>query len=95
VRNILKDQLDTFDVNLTYDPKKVVTFDDLKELYVANMEYYKNMLDCSGTSDDTIKQLCNKIDDLENQLMNKDLNINIIYKLGLINRNLTKAVLYA
>jgi len=95
VRNILKNQLDTFDINLTYDPKKVVTFDNLKELYVANLEYYKNMLDCSGTSDYTIKQFCNKIDSLENQLMNKDLNVNVIYKLDLINRNLTKAVLYA
>ena len=78
-----------------FDPNKVVTFDDLKALYISNFTLYQNLLGCDDP-DDAVVKLCENVANLLDELTdkNKKLTINDVYKLQVYANTISQAIFY-
>ena len=90
-----KINLDTgsFNLEVDFDPSKVVNMEDIKKLTLSNLALYKTLLNC----DDPITEvnwLCGNIDTLISDLSSKKLTVNDIYKLMLYQSTISKALYY-
>ena len=75
------------------DPDKVVNMEDIKKLMLSNLALYKSLLDCDNPVD-KVEWVCDNIDKLVEELVDKKLNINNIYKFMLYESAIAKAVYY-
>ena len=85
--------LKEFKLTAKFDPNKVVTFNDIKNLYLSNFVVDQKLLWCDHP-DDAVKGLCWNITNLINSLTWKQLTINDIYRLQLYSATISKAIFY-
>ena len=88
-------ELKSFNLDTTFNPNKVVTFNDIKMSYIWSFTVDQQLLHCDNP-DDSVMWLCNNISNLLSDLTvpNKRLTINDIYKLQLYSATISKAIFY-
>ena len=87
--------LDTFSLNTKFNPNKVVTFDNIRLLYIWNLNQDQQLLNCDNP-DDAVIWLCSNISNLLSDLTapDKKLTINDVYKLQVYSNVISKAIYY-
>ena len=90
-----KSSIDAFSLNTTFNPNKVVTFDNIRLLYIWNLNQDQHLLNCDNP-DDAVIWLCSNISNLLSDLTatNKKLTINDVYKLQVYSLIISKAIYY-
>ena len=87
--------LENFTLDTKFNPNKVMTFDDIKMLYVSNLTLDETLLNCSNP-DTAVMWLCWNITNLLSDLTSpgRQLTINDVYKLQVYSSTISQAIYY-
>jgi len=88
-------RLTGFTLTGNFNPNKVVTFGNIKTLYITNLMTDKQLLNCSNP-DDSVVNVCDGIVNLLNDLTStwRKLTINDVYKMQVYQSTIAKAIFY-